>query len=165
MTDLIDVSDLRLRYPSRGLRSTAPEVLQGVSLTIAPGETLGLVGESGSGKTTLGRAVLGLAKPTGGSIRFDGRDITHLSQRERRGLARDIQVVFQDPYTSLNPALQIADILSEPLIAQGIGSKEARRSVTRCLTASGCLRTRPSAIRASSAAASGSGSPSLVPSL
>ncbi|MHC6231880.1 ATP-binding cassette domain-containing protein [Arthrobacter sp. MMS24-T111] len=133
MTDLLQISNLRLSYPSRGLRGTAPEVLRDISLTIAPGETLGLVGESGSGKTTLGRAVLGLAKPTAGSIRFDGRDITHLSHRARRPLARDIQVVFQDPYTSLNPALQIADILSEPLIAQGVDPRKARRSVSNLL--------------------------------
>ena len=129
MTDLLTVSDLRLRYPGRGLRSTGPEVLRGVSLSIRPGETLGLVGESGSGKTTLGRAVLGLAQPTGGSITFDGRDITHLKARERRPLAKDVQVVFQDPYTSLNPAMQIADILSEPLIAQGTPGPEARNAV------------------------------------
>ena len=133
MTDLLTVSDLRLRYPGRGLRRSGVEVLRGVSLTIAPGETLGLVGESGSGKTTLGRAVLGLARPTGGSIAFAGRDITHLSQRERRPLARDVQVVFQDPYTSLNPALQIADILAEPVIAQGTPRLEARRQVAELL--------------------------------
>ena len=133
MTDLLTVSDLRLRYPGRGLRSTGPEVLRGVSLSIRPGETLGLVGESGSGKTTLGRAVLGLAQPTGGSITFDGRDITHLKARERRPLAKDVQVVFQDPYTSLNPAMQIADILSEPLIAQGTPGPEARNAVGHLL--------------------------------
>lgn len=133
MNKLLEVTDLRLRYPSRGIRNTAPEVLRGVSLDILPGETLGLVGESGSGKTTIGRTVLGLARPTGGSIHFDGRDITNLSPRERRRLAGDIQVVFQDPYTSLNPALQIADILAEPLIAQGTDSREARRSVGQLL--------------------------------
>lgn len=133
MNPLLQVSNLRLSYPGRGFRSSAPEVLRGVSLDIAPGETLGLVGESGSGKTTLGRAVLGLAAPTSGSITFDGNDITTASQRERRKLARDIQVVFQDPYTSLNPALPIADILSEPLIAQGKKPADARRSVTALL--------------------------------
>ncbi|HWS49450.1 MAG TPA: ATP-binding cassette domain-containing protein [Microbacterium sp.] len=133
MNDLLNITDLRLRYPTVGWGKRAPEVLKGVSLSIAPGETVGLVGESGSGKTTLGRAVLGLAKPTGGTIRFDGRDITHLGARERRPLARDMQVVFQDPYTSLNPALQVADILSEPLIAQGIDAKDARRSVVELL--------------------------------
>src|SRR4051812_5487656 len=113
MTSLLTVKELRLRYPSRGFRSNAPEVLKGVSLDIAPGETLGLVGKSGSDKTTIARPVLAFATPTAGSITFDGQDITHLTARDRRPLARDIQVVFQDPYTSLNPALQIADILSE----------------------------------------------------
>ncbi|MBO0982656.1 dipeptide/oligopeptide/nickel ABC transporter ATP-binding protein [Rathayibacter sp. SD072] len=133
MTALLEIRDLTLSYPGRGFRRRSPEILKGISLDIAPGETLGLVGESGSGKTTLGRAVLGLATPTGGSIVLDGRDITHLTAKERRGLARDVQVVFQDPYTSLNPALQIADILAEPLIAQGVEAKEARRSVMALL--------------------------------
>ena len=134
---LLNVSDLRLRYPGVGFRGTSPEILRGISIDIAPGETLGVVGESGSGKTTLGRAVLGLAKPTGGTIKFGGRDITHLSSRERRPLARDIQVIFQDPYTSLNPSLQIADILAEPLIAQGTSSQEARKSVRQLLDSVG----------------------------
>lgn len=133
MNALLNVTDLRLRYPGKGLRNAGPEVLKGVSLDIAPGETLGLVGESGSGKTTIGRAVLGLATPTGGTISFEGRDITHLTPRARRPLSRDIQVVFQDPYTSLNPALQIADILSEPMIAQGTDAKEAATSVLALL--------------------------------
>jgi peptide/nickel transport system ATP-binding protein len=129
MTSLLSVTDLRLSYPSRGFRAKRPEVLRGVSIDIAPGETLGLVGESGSGKTTLGRAILGLAKPTGGTISFNNQDITHLSQRQRRTIARDVQVVFQDPFTSLNPVLQIGDILSEPLIAQGASRPEAQKSV------------------------------------
>lgn len=133
MSTLLSVDNLRLSYPGAGLRKPGPDVLRGISLDISAGETLGLVGESGSGKTTLGRAVLGLAKPTGGVIRFDGREITHLSHRERRPLARDIQVIFQDPYTSLNPALQIADILSEPLIGQGVEPKKARASVSALL--------------------------------
>ncbi|WP_029429847.1 ATP-binding cassette domain-containing protein [Blastococcus sp. URHD0036] len=133
MTALLEVRNLRLSYPSRGWRSKTPEVLRGVSLEIAPGDTLGLVGESGSGKTTLGRAILGLATPTAGTITFDGRDITHLGPKQRRSLARDIQVVFQDPYTSLNPTLTIADILAEPLIAQGTDPAEARTSVGRLL--------------------------------
>lgn len=133
MTELLTVSDLRLRYPGSGFRNTSPEVLRGVSLHIAAGETLGLVGESGSGKTTLGRAVLGLATPTGGSVTFDGVDITHMSARRRRPFAKEIQVIFQDPYSSLNPALQIADILAEPLIAQGTTQRDARRSVKALL--------------------------------
>jgi len=129
MTSLLSVTDLRLSYPSRGFRAKRPEVLRSVSIDIAPGETLGLVGESGSGKTTLGRAILGLAKPTGGTIVFNDQDITHLSPRERRAIARDVQVVFQDPFTSLNPVLQIGDILSEPIIAQGTSRSDAQKSV------------------------------------
>jgi ABC-type glutathione transport system ATPase component len=132
MTPLLATKDLRLRYPGRGLRKP-PEVLRGISLEIRQGETLGLVGESGSGKTTIGRAILGLATPTGGTITLDGRDITHLSGADRRSLARDMQVVFQDPYTSLNPVMQIADILAEPLIAQGEKSASAQAIVTRLL--------------------------------
>ena len=119
MTALLQIDDLRLSYRSPGWRRKATEVLHGISLHIDAGETLGLVGESGSGKTTIGRAVLGLATPDSGSIQFEGREISGHTSRERRQLARDIQVVFQDPYTSLNLALQIADIISEPLIAQG----------------------------------------------
>jgi ABC-type glutathione transport system ATPase component len=133
VSSLLEIDDLRLRYPGRGIRRTAPEVLKGISLDVAAGETVGLVGESGSGKTTIGRAVLGLAKPTGGSIRFEGEDITHLPTGKRRRLAKDIQVVFQDPYTSLNPALQVADTLSEPLIAQGIQGADAHKRVLELL--------------------------------
>jgi peptide/nickel transport system ATP-binding protein len=133
MNDLLAIENLRLSYPTRGFWRSDAEVLKGVSLHIAPGETLGLVGESGSGKTTLGRAILGLASPSAGSITLDGRNITHLRSRDRRRLANLVQVVFQDPYTSLNPALQIADILSEPLIAQGIDGKSARGSVAALL--------------------------------
>jgi ABC-type glutathione transport system ATPase component len=140
MTTLLAISDLRLAYPGRGIGRRGPDVLKGVSLEIAPGETLGLVGESGSGKTTIGRAVLGLAQPTAGAITFDQRDITHLSAKERRGLAAEIQVVFQDPYTSLNPSLQIADTLSEPLIAQGADARAARETVTKLLDRVGLPR-------------------------
>lgn len=125
MTALLDIDELRVAYPGRGFRAKPSEVLHGVSLNLAPGETLGLVGESGSGKTTIGRAVLGLVKPSGGTIRFDGRDITAAGTKERRGLARDVQVVFQDPYSSLNPSLTIGDILMEPLMLQGATRHDA----------------------------------------
>lgn len=115
----------------RGRRRNA--VLRDISISISPGETLGLVGESGSGKTTLGRAVLGLVPASAGAILFDGDDITALNPRRRRRLARDIQVVFQDPYTSLNPAMKIRDILTEPLIAQGIKTREANARVGELL--------------------------------
>ena len=130
---LLDVRGLRVSFPGRGFRAKPVEVLHGVDLSIAPGEALGVVGESGSGKTTIGRAVLGLVKPSGGSMTFAGRDITHASAKERRALARDIQVVFQDPYTSLNPQMEIGDILSEPLVVQGATPKDARTRVRTLL--------------------------------
>ena len=129
----LEVSDLRVSYPSRGFRRPPVEVLHGVSLTIAEGETLGVVGESGSGKTTIGRAILGLAKPSGGRITLRGEDITHAGAAERRRISRDLQVVFQDPYTSLNPSMTIGDILSEPLIIQGTSSKDASKRVRSLL--------------------------------
>ncbi len=126
---LLDISDLRVAYPTRGLFSSPIEILHGVSIAVDEGRTMGLVGESGCGKTTLGRAVLGLAPVTGGTITYDGRDIAHASRSERRRLSRDIQVVFQDPYTSLNPAMTVGDILSEPLGSHGISGADARKRV------------------------------------
>ena len=100
---LLEVRDLAVSY--RGRRGGGHiAALDGVSVTIAAGSTVGLVGESGSGKSTLGRAILGLAPVAGGSVCFDGTDITRASRRQRRALSREMQVVFQDPYGSLNPA-------------------------------------------------------------
>ncbi|WP_353080858.1 ATP-binding cassette domain-containing protein [Tessaracoccus lapidicaptus] len=125
---LLEVKDLDVIYPGGGGRKPF-HALKSVSLDVMPGETVGLVGESGSGKTTLGRAVLGLAPVSGGSITFDGQDISHLHRRERRKLAKDIQVVFQDPYSSLNPSMTIEQILAEPLTANGVEGKAARGRV------------------------------------
>lgn len=130
MSDLMVADSICVTY---GHGKTANQVLKDVSISLARGETLGLVGESGSGKTTLGRAVLGLVPVDSGSLTFDGADITHLRSRERRRLANDIQVVFQDPYTSLNPAMTIRDILTEPLIAQGVKRREAQARVRSLL--------------------------------
>ena len=130
---LLDVVGLRVAYPTKGFLSSPVEILHGVSVAVEEGRTMGLVGESGSGKTTLGRAVLGLAPVTGGSITFDGRDIAHIGRSERRRMAADIQVVFQYQYTSLNPSMTIGDILSEPLGSQGISGAEARKRVRALL--------------------------------
>jgi peptide/nickel transport system ATP-binding protein len=126
---LLDVDQLVVEYPGRGFRAKPFRALHGVSLDIRPRETVGLVGESGSGKTTLGRAVLGLAPVTGGTIGFEGRDISHLSRSERRALSSDIGVVFQDPYTSLNPAMTIQQILTEPLTVANVSRAEATERV------------------------------------
>ena len=126
---LLEVDDLVVEYPSKGWRKPPFRVLKGVSITIGAGETLGLVGESGSGKTTLGRAVLGLAPVTSGTVRYAGKVISGLGPKERRALSSDIQVVFQDPYTSLNPAMTVNDILSEPLRVAGTPRAEAEKRV------------------------------------
>jgi peptide/nickel transport system ATP-binding protein len=126
---LLQVRDLRVSFPARGRRAPRTEVLKGVSLDIRPGETLGLVGESGSGKTTIGRAVLGLVPVRSGTISFDGEPVHAAGRARRRALSRDLQVVFQDPYRSLNPSLTVGDTLAEPLIAQGTGPREARDRV------------------------------------
>ena len=139
-TPLLDVTDLRVAFTGRGFRAKSIEVLHGVSLSIGEGETLGVVGESGSGKTTIGRAVLGLVKPSGGLITFKGADITHASPKDRRTLSKDIQVVFQDPYTSLNPSLTIGDTLREPLIVQGSTASEARARIQMLLDQVGLPR-------------------------
>ncbi len=129
---LLTVRDLDVIYPGRG-RHQPFHALKKVNIDVRPGETVGLVGESGSGKTTLGRAVLGLAPVSSGEITYGGRDISHPTVNERRELARSIQVVFQDPYGSLNPVLLVGDTLAEPLIAQGVGRGEARRRVAELI--------------------------------
>ncbi|PIJ14999.1 peptide ABC transporter ATP-binding protein, partial [Leucobacter sp. OLES1] len=116
-----------------GSKRRPNRVLHEVSLEVGPGECVGLVGESGSGKSTLGKAILGLVPVAGGRIEFDGRDITHLTGRGRRELASDIQVVFQDPYGSLNPMMTVGEILAEPLSAVGATRAEALRTVGEML--------------------------------
>ncbi|MGN7250804.1 ATP-binding cassette domain-containing protein [Arthrobacter sp. SAFR-014] len=130
---LLTVDNLVVEYPSKKFRARPFRALTDINISIGQGETLGLVGESGSGKTTLGRAVLGLAPVTGGRIVFEGKDISQATRKQRRILSRDLQVVFQDPYTSLNPALEIGDILAEPLGVQGMEQKAARTRVRELL--------------------------------
>lgn len=133
---LLEVKDLVVEY--RLGRGRPPlRAVDGVSLRIAPGETVGLVGESGSGKTTIGRAILGLAPVSHGSIAFDGRDITRAGLRQRRQLSSDLQVVFQDPYSSLNPTLTIGQTLAETVRAQGAGRAAAAARTREMLSRAG----------------------------
>jgi peptide/nickel transport system ATP-binding protein len=119
------VEDLRVDF-AQG-RGKVFHALKGVGFTIARGETVGLVGESGSGKTTIGKVILGQVPATSGRIVYDGEDITHATRQRRRELGREIQVVFQDPYGSLNPSRTIGDTLAEPLLAAG----QSKRGETR----------------------------------
>ncbi len=118
-TPLVAVQDLRMYYPLGSWLPGKPprfvRAVDGVSFAIQPGQTLGLVGESGCGKTTIGRILARLVEPTSGAIYFEERDITRLRGRDLRHFRRNVQVVFQDPYTSLNPRFTIEKIISEPL--------------------------------------------------
>lgn len=128
---LLSVRDLVVRFPGR--RGTSTEVIHGVSFDLEAGTTLSLVGESGSGKTTIGRAILGLAPVSEGEVRFRGNVISNVDRATRRKIAADIQVVFQDPYSSLNPSMTVESILVEPLLA--IGVENARTRVRELLDA------------------------------
>lgn len=131
---LLRVHNLSVEYKTARRREPA-RVVDNVSFTLRAGQTLGLVGESGSGKTTIGRAVLGLTPVHSGEIELNGRSVAHLRGRERRSTARTVQAVFQDPYSSLNPSMTIADILVEPL--QAGTSKDKRIRVRELLDAVG----------------------------
>ena len=115
MQPLLQVDNLRVQYAVN--RKQLVRAVDGVSLTVAAGEAVGLVGESGCGKTTLGRAVIRLVEPVSGEIHFCGRNITHLSGAALRKTRRDFQMIFQDPYSSLNPRLRVEDIIGEALIS------------------------------------------------
>jgi ABC-type glutathione transport system ATPase component len=132
-TSLLATRGLGVTYRTRGFRRPKATVLQQISLSIEPGRTLGLVGESGSGKSTLGRAILGLAPVTEGDITFGGRSIVRLPARERRRLANDVQAIFQDPYSSLNPSMSIESILTEPLRVAGVSRADSLRRVRELL--------------------------------
>jgi oligopeptide/dipeptide ABC transporter ATP-binding protein len=128
---LLEVCDLTKRFPiRRGIFSRVSgwvRAVDGVSLHVAPGETLALVGESGSGKTTTGRCILRLMEPSSGSVRFDGVDLLALRPAEMRRMRRQIQVIFQDPYGSLNPRMRVGTTVREPLEIHRIGGNRKER--------------------------------------
>jgi ABC-type oligopeptide transport system ATPase subunit len=131
---ILEVRHLTKEFSSRtGLfgHTTTLRAVHDVSFTIERGETFGLVGESGSGKTTTGRCILRLVEPTAGEIVFDGRDVLALPRDELRRARRDMQIVFQDPYSSLNPRMRVGTIVEEPLIIHRLGSKAERRARVR----------------------------------
>jgi peptide/nickel transport system ATP-binding protein len=129
MADLLVARGLVVTYakPSGllGRGPAAPPVLHGVDISVGKGENVGIVGESGSGKTTLGRALLGLVMPAAGSVLFDGVDISTLDERARRPLRRRMQMIFQDPMSSLNPRHTIGRILIEPILLHGLANDRA----------------------------------------
>jgi peptide/nickel transport system ATP-binding protein len=140
---LVEVHNLTKVYPLGesifgGAAHGEVRAVDDVSLTIDAGETLGLVGESGSGKSTLGRLILRLTEPTSGNIRFDGHDLMAASPREMRRLRRDMQIIFQDPFGSLDPRLRVDDIIAEPLIIhERISANSRRERVAQLLRAVG----------------------------
>lgn len=143
---LLSVENLVKRFPIKGgifnQEVAAVKAVSDVSFQIKKGETLGLVGESGCGKSTLGRAILRLIEPTSGKIIFKGKDITHVSKSEMRALRRQMQIIFQDPYASLNPRMTVEQILGEPLdIHELVNSKEDRKKrITKLLDLVGLRR-------------------------
>ena len=128
---LIRVENLKKYYPIRGgvITHTTGYVhsVDGVSFSIAEGETLGLVGESGCGKSTVGRQLVGLEKPTGGRLFYQGKDMEKLSGKEKKSVRTQLQMVFQDPYSSLNPRMTVEDIIGEPLDVHKLYSSRAER--------------------------------------
>ncbi len=128
---LLEVKNVVKKFPITGglFGRTIGHVhaVNDVSLKVEHGETVGLVGESGCGKTTLARMIMRLIKPDSGEIQFDGREIGDLKERKIRSLRRQFQMIFQDPYSSLNPRMTVGQILTEPLVVHGIGNREERR--------------------------------------
>jgi oligopeptide/dipeptide ABC transporter ATP-binding protein len=136
-TPVLEVRDLKKHFPVRKglLRTIAGHVyaVDGVSFSIAPGETLGLVGESGCGKSTVARAVIRLIEPTSGEVRIMGKDILPLTKTQMREHRRHAQIIFQDPFSSLNPRMSAGDIVGEPLQVHGIGTKKERQEKVAAL--------------------------------
>ena len=123
---LLTVENLTVEFPV-GRRGLKVHAVSGISFDVLPGETLGLVGESGCGKSTTGKAIIQLPRPTSGNITFDGKDVTNLDREKVRELRTNVQMIFQDPISSLNPRRRVRDIVQEPLNIWNIGDEESRR--------------------------------------
>jgi oligopeptide/dipeptide ABC transporter ATP-binding protein len=134
---VLEVTDLKQHFPLKKgiIRRTLAHVLavDGVNFSVEAGETLGLVGESGCGKSTVARTVLRLIEPTAGSIKVDGRDITHLSKAQLRPYRRQMQIIFQDPFSSLNPRMSAGDIVGEPISVHGLARGDERTALVASL--------------------------------
>ncbi|MEI7969740.1 MAG: oligopeptide/dipeptide ABC transporter ATP-binding protein [Betaproteobacteria bacterium] len=131
MSTLLQVDDLVRVFPLKG--GGAIRAVDGVTFDQAAGETIGIVGESGCGKSTLGRLILQLIRPSGGSVRFRGKDLTLLSEPAMRPMRRHLQMIFQDPYASLDPRMSIGALIDEPLLIHGVGTRAERRRAVAAL--------------------------------
>ena len=130
-TPVLSVNDLKVHFPVKrnwlGRPTSFVKAVDGISFDVYAGQTVGLVGESGCGKTTTGRAILRLIEPTSGTVTFDGRDLGSLGPAEMRGVRRNLQIIFQDPYSSLNPRLTVEQAITEPMLVHGLGSSHTDR--------------------------------------
>lgn len=137
MGELLEVRDLTKHFSVRtgafSKEKGTVRAVDGVSFDVGAGKTLGLVGESGCGKSTTGRAIMRLIEPSGGQVTFDGKDVRAMSGRRLKAFRRDVQIIFQDPYASLNPRFTVGEIITEPLVIHGLGTPSERQKRARDL--------------------------------